>query len=206
MNSTGLLTALLALTVGGWPSLSAQETQKTQDTQQMQEAPRLPRVATSPKASVVQRIGLDTDITIVYSRPGVKGRKIWGELVPYGLAPANQYAPKPFPWRAGANATTTIEFSGPVKIQGKELSAGKYGLHMIPDKDKDWIIIFSKNSSGAGSFKYMEDEDALRVTAKPVTETTFTEWLEFGFENLSATGATCYLRWEKLKIPFELSL
>jgi len=197
MKRTNLLTALLMLAIGGLPPLWAQ---------QEQPAPRAPRAAASPMASVMQRIGPDTDVTITYNRPGVKGRKIWGELVPYGLAPANQYAPKPFPWRAGANATTTIEFSKPVKIQGKELQAGKYGLHMIPEQDKDWTIIFSKNSSGWGSFSYKEEEDALRVTVKPVAEAAFTEWLEFGFENLSATGATCYLRWEKLKIPFDLSL
>jgi len=197
MKSKTLLTALLALTIGGHAPLWAQ---------QEQIPPRASRAAASPMALVTQRIGLDTDVTITYSRPSVKGRKIWGELVPYGLAPANQYTPKPFPWRAGANATTTIEFSKPVKVQGKGLPAGKYGLHMIPEQDKAWTIIFSKNSSGFGSFGYTEEEDALRVTAKPVTDAAFTEWLEFGFENLSATGATCYLRWEKLKIPFELSL
>jgi len=197
MKNKTLLTALLALAIGGHAPLWAQ---------QEQIPPRASRAAASPMASVMQRIGLDTDVTITYSRPSVKGRKIWGELVPYGLAPANQYAPKPFPWRAGANATTTIEFSKPVKVQGKGLPAGKYGLHMIPEQDKPWTIIFSKNSSGFGSFGYKEEEDALRVTAKPVAEAALTEWLEFGFENLSAASATCYLRWEKLKIPFELSL
>jgi hypothetical protein len=153
---------------------------------------------------VFQRVGVDTEITINYSRPAVKGRKIWGDLVPYGLAPANQYAPNPYPWRGGANATTTIEFSKPVKINGNQLSAGIYGLHFIPT-EKDWTMIFSKNSTGHGSFAYKQEEDALRVIVTPV-KTSFTEWLEYGFENLSATGATGYLRWEELKVPFEISI
>ena len=196
MKRTRLATALMALAIAGGPALMAQQTAP-------QAAPA-PRAQASPAATVKQRVGPDTDITITYNRPGVKGRKIWGELVPYGLSPANQYAPNPFPWRGGANATTTIEFSKPVKIQGKELPAGKYGLHFIPT-EKDWTVIISKNSTGYGSFAYKPEEDALRVTVSPV-KAPHTEWLEYGFEKLSATGATCYLKWEELKVPFEISL
>ena len=163
------------------------------------------KVRLSLKASVMQRLGVNTDITIVYSRPGVKGRKIWGGLVPYGMAPGNKESKgKPFPWRAGANENTTIEFSKDVLIEGKRLPAGKYGLFMIPSK-KDWIIIFSKNSSAWGSFSYNKAEDALRITVKPV-EAPHMEWLMYGFDHLAGTSATAYLWWDNLKVPFKIAL
>ena len=159
----------------------------------------------SLKASVTQRLGVDTDITIDYSRPGVKGRKIWGDLVPYGMAPANESSKgKPFPWRSGANENTTIEFNKDVLIEGQKLSAGKYGIHMIPS-EKDWVIIFSRNNSAWGSFSYNQKEDALRVTVTPVTA-PHEEWLVFGFEDLAGTSAVAYLHWEKLKVPFRIKL
>ena len=183
----GLVLALAVLLV--LPSVAAQEA----------------KIPKSLKASVMQRLGTDTDITITYSRPGVKGRKIWGELVPYGLAPGNKYSEnKPYPWRAGANEITTIEFNKNVLIEGKPLPAGKYGIHMIPS-EKDWIIIFSKNSSGWGSFAYKQEEDALRITVAPV-KAPFQEWLEFGFDDLAGTSATAYLHWEELKVPFKIQL
>ncbi len=159
----------------------------------------------SLKASVTQRLGVDTDITFEYGRPGVKGRKIWGELVPYGLAPGNEFSnEKPFPWRAGANENTTIEFTKDVLIEGQKLSAGKYGMHMIPS-EKDWIIIFSTNNSSWGSFSYNQEEDALRVTVTPVAA-AHQEWLVFGFEDLAGTSAIAYLQWERLKVPFTIKL
>jgi hypothetical protein len=162
-------------------------------------------VRPSLKAGVMQRLGADTDITIDYSRPGVKGRKIWGALVPYGMAPGNQYSEnQPFPWRAGANENTTIEFSKNVLIEGKPLAAGKYGLHMIPG-EKEWTIIFSKNNSSWGSFSYKPEEDALRVTVTPVA-VPFQEWLTYGFEDLTGKSATAFLQWEQLKVPFKISL
>ncbi len=163
------------------------------------------KVRKSLKAIVSQTLGSDTDITINYSRPGVKGRKIWGELVPFGMTPGNKYSNnKPFPWRAGANENTTIEINSDIFIEGEKLAAGKYGIHMIPSK-KDWTIIFSKNSSNWGSFAYNQDEDALRVKVKPVNA-PFQEWLIYGFENLTSTTATAYLYWEKLKVPFKIIL
>jgi Protein of unknown function (DUF2911) len=163
------------------------------------------QVRPSLKAGVSQRLGADADITIEYSRPGVKGRKIWGDLVPYGMAPGNKYSKdKPFPWRAGANENTTIEFKKDVLIEGKPLAAGKYGLHMIPG-EKEWIIIFSKNNSAWGSFAYNDAEDALRVTVSPV-KAPHEEWLMYGFEDLAGTSATAYLHWEQLKVPFKIKL
>jgi hypothetical protein len=163
------------------------------------------KIRLSLNANVSQRLGTDTDITITYCRPGVKGRKIWGELVPYGLAPGNKYSKdKPFPWRAGANENTTIEFKKDLLVEGNKLPAGKYGIHMIPS-EKDWIIIFSKNNSSWGSFSYNQDEDALRVTVTPV-KAPFQEWLVYGFDDLAGTSATAFLQWENLKVPFKIKL
>ncbi len=159
----------------------------------------------SPKASVTQRIGVDTDITIDYSRPGVKGRAIWGDLVPYGLTPGNKYSKgKPFPWRAGANENTTIEFNHDLLIEGKKIPAGKYSIHMVPS-ETEFKIMFNKKNDLWGSYAYDPAEDALVISVKPVP-TAHTEWLEYGFDSLSANGATAYLKWEKLKIPFRIEL
>jgi hypothetical protein len=163
------------------------------------------KVRSSLKASVTQRLGTDTDITIDYSRPGVKGRKIWGELVPYGMAPGNDYSKgNPIPWRAGANENTTIEFNKDLLIEGQKLPAGKYGIHMIPS-EKEWIIIFSKNSAAWGSYSYNQDEDALRVTVVPF-KAPHQEWLVYGFEDLAGSSATAYLHWEKMKAPIRVEL
>ncbi len=144
----------------------------------------------SQKASVSQRIGL-TDITIDYHRPGVNGRRIWGKLVPYNEV-----------WRAGANENTTISFTDPVLIEGKEIAAGTYGLHIIPTEN-DWTIIFSKNNWSWGSFFYDPDEDALRVHVKPESA-DFQEWLSYSFEDPSSNSVTAVLHWEKLKIPIKI--
>jgi hypothetical protein len=160
-------------------------------------------VRPSLKAGVSQRIGVDTDITIEYSRPGVKGRVIWGQLVPYGMAPGNRYSKnKPFPWRAGANENTTIEFSKDVLIEGNKVPAGKYGIHMMPS-DKDWIIIFSKDNALWGSYAYNKENDALRITVTP-KEAPHQEWLMFGFDDLAGTSAMVFLHWEKLKVSFKI--
>ncbi len=162
------------------------------------------RVRPSLSASVSQVLGTGTNITIQYSRPGVKGRKIWGDLVPYGMAPGNNYSQgKPFPWRAGANEKTTIEFSKDALIEGKPLPAGKYAIHMIPGENQS-VIIFSKNTAG-NAFVYSEQEDALRVTVNPV-KAPHQEWLQYGFDDLAGTSATAYLHWETLKIPFKIAV
>lgn len=159
----------------------------------------------SPGASVTQRIGSDTDITINYSRPKVKGRKIWGDVVPYGMSPGNKWSKdKPYPWRAGANENTTIEISEDVLVEGKKLPAGKYGIHMIPS-EKEWVVIFSKNNSSWGSFSYKQEEDALRVTVTPV-KAEHQEWLTYGFDDPTESSATAFLHWEKLKVPFKIQI
>lgn len=150
----------------------------------------------SPKASVMQRVGI-TDIRVDYSRPSVKGRKIWGELVPFDNG-------KPIPWRAGANENTTISFSSEVMVEGKSLAAGTYGLHTIPSAN-DWTIIFSKNYTSWGSFSYDEKEDALRVTVKP-RQGDMKEYLTYTFENPTSESVILQLAWEKLQVPVEITV
>jgi tetratricopeptide (TPR) repeat protein len=146
----------------------------------------------SPRGVVTQRIGL-TDITIVYHEPLVGGREIWGKTVPYGKV-----------WRAGANENTTITFADDVSIEGKPLAAGSYGLHAIPNADH-WTIIFSKNSTSWGSFSYDEKEDALRVDVKP-QPAEFREALTYTFDDVKPESAAATLRWEKLAVPFQISV
>ena len=163
------------------------------------------KVRKSLKASVSQTIGIDTEVTFEFSRPGVKGRKIWGDLVPYGMNPGNKYSKdKPYPWRAGANENTTIEFNSDLMLDGNQVAAGKYGIHMIPAED-EWTVIFSKKNEEWGSYSYDEKEDVLRILVKPV-ESFHQEWLTFGFENLEGTSAIAFMHWEKLKIPFSIKL
>jgi Protein of unknown function (DUF2911) len=151
----------------------------------------LPEV--SQAAEVKQRIAL-TDITVKYHRPLVKGRKIWGGLVPYGKV-----------WRAGANENTTIEFSDPVSVEGKPLPKGIYGLHMIPNADS-WTVIFSKTNNAWGSYSYDQKEDALRVTVKPKPLAEEKEALEFEFDDLKPDSTAVTLKWEKLGVPFTVSI
>ena len=159
----------------------------------------------SLKASVSQTIGVDTDITIVYSRPGVKGRKVWGDLVPLGMAEGNKYSNnKPYPWRGGANENTTIEFSKDVTINGNKVPAGKYGLHFIPT-EKEWTVILNKKNDAWGSYTYDEKDDQLRISVTPA-KTPFQEWLTYGFDDLAGTSCSAYLNWEELKVPFKISV
>ncbi len=163
------------------------------------------KIRKSLAAEVSQSLGVDAKVTINYSRPGVKGRTIWGDLVPYGLNPGNKYSDnKDFPWRAGANENTTIDFSSDVKVNGKDLPAGKYSIHMIPSEN-DWVVIFNKVNDAWGSYKYDESQDALRINVTPIAA-PHQEWLVYGFEDLDGTSATAFLQWEKLKVPFKIEL
>lgn len=157
-------------------------------------------VRASLKAGVSQTLGDSTKISIVYSRPGVKGRTLWGELVPYGQV-----------WRTGANENTAISFSNDVLVEGQTLAAGTYGLHTIPG-EMEWLVIFSKNSTAWGSFSYKESEDALRVTVKPQQSEDFTEWLRFSFPQLTpgadkaVTSGQLTLLWGNVQVPVVVGL
>jgi DUF2911 family protein len=146
----------------------------------------------SQHARVIQRVGI-TDITINYHRPLVKGRKVWGGLVPYGQV-----------WRAGANENTTIEFTDPVSVEGKPLAKGIYGLHMLPTEN-EWTIIFSKAAASWGSFTYNQSEDALRVSVKPQAG-EMREALGYDFDEVTPNSAVVTMRWEKLAVPFKVEV
>jgi len=146
----------------------------------------------SQRASVVQTVGL-TNISVTYDRPGVNGRKIWGALVPFDSV-----------WRAGANVNTVIAFTSPVTIGGKQLPAGRYGLFMIPTPQQ-WTVILSREANAWGHFSYNEAEDVLRFSATPVVG-PMTESLVYTFDDPKADAVTVTLRWEKLALPFQLSV
>ncbi len=158
----------------------------------------------SPKAEVSQKIGI-SDISITYSRPSVNGRAVWGNLVPYGMAPNNFGTAKEIPWRAGANENTAFITPVDVKIEGQALAAGTYGLHMIPEESGDVTLIFSDNATSWGSFFYDVNEDALRVKVK-MMDAEMHEQLTYDFENVKTNEATLALYWEKKKIPFKIEL
>ncbi|HEV3470089.1 MAG TPA: DUF2911 domain-containing protein [Pyrinomonadaceae bacterium] len=175
---------------------------------------RLPRP--SQKASVMQTIGV-TDVSITYSRPGVKGRKIWGDP-PAGAAagtatlddararPADAViVPYGHVWRTGANEATLFKVTDDVLINGQPLAAGSYSLHTIPGRD-EWTIIFNKDDGQWGSFSYDEKKDALRVKAKPQTVADSQEWLLFHIEPTGENSAQVNLRWERLRVPFTVEV
>ena len=170
----------------------------------------------SQKASAMQTVGV-TDITITYSRPGVKGRTIWGDppttaattaatlddsrtrvkdapIVPYGHI-----------WRTGANEATQFVVSDDVLINGQPLKAGTYSLHTIPGKD-EWTIIFNSDAGQWGSFTYDEKKDVLRVKAKPQMVADNQEWLAFLIDPVGENAARVNLRWEKVSVPFTVEV
>jgi hypothetical protein len=146
----------------------------------------------SPKATLSQRVGL-TDVTLTYSRPSVKGRAIWGELVPMDK-----------PWRTGANQATTITFSDDVTIEGQKLAAGTYSIVTIPGKD-EWTVIFNNDTKLWWETEYDAAKDALRVKVKPEAAPML-ETFHIGFPSISATGAVLAIEWEKVRVPVKLGV
>lgn len=151
--------------------------------------------APSPLAKFSQKVGL-TDVAIEYSRPSMKGRKIYGDLVPFGEL-----------WRTGANMATTLTFSDDVKIGGKDLKAGSYALFTIPGKDK-WTIILSTNTSQGGTGNYKESEDALRVDVKPIVMDATVETFLINIEDVKSKSALIEIVWEHtvVQVPLEVSI
>jgi hypothetical protein len=171
----------------------------------------------SQKASVMQRVGV-TDITITYSRPGVKGRQIWGDPLPEQTAKGeatldNQNErPKGAPivpwghvWRTGANEATQFVVTDDVLINGQKLAAGSYSLHTIPTKD-EWTIVFNGTANQWGSFNYDPAKDTLRVKAKPQWVNTSEEWLSYSFDPVGEDSAQVNIRWEKISVPFTVKV
>jgi hypothetical protein len=147
----------------------------------------------SPTETLKQHVGL-TDIEIVYSRPGVKGRQIYGGLVPYGGV-----------WRTGANASTKISFSTAVKLNGTEIPAGKYALYTIPG-EKEWTVIIYKDTSLSGASGYNPTNDLVRFQAMPVKLAKPVETFTIDINDLRDDSATIDLVWEKTCVPVKLEL
>lgn len=173
MKSGRISTVLVALVAAATPALG-------------QLATPLP----SPNATVSQTVGV-TKIEVVYSRPSVKGRTIWGELVPYDKV-----------WRTGANAVTKITFDGDVMVEGQKLAAGAYGLYTIPGKT-EWTVIFNTVSTGGPD--HVAEKDALRVKVKPVPA-EMKELFTIGFPAVTSDGATLAFTWEKLRVPVTIAV
>lgn len=153
-------------------------------------APALPQV--SPAATVGQVVGV-TKVEISYHRPAVKGRAIWGGLVPYGQV-----------WRLGANDATTISFSDAVKVAGKDVAAGRYALFAIPTADK-WTFILNKTADQWGAYQYKTDQDALRFEAKPEA-CGAEEWMRFTIAPTGPDSAAVEVAWEKLCVRFPVAV
>lgn len=158
----------------------------------------------SARATVSQRVGI-TDITIDYGRPSVKGREIWGALVPYGFVNLGFGTSTAAPWRVGANMNTTIEFTHDVKVEGKDLKAGTYGLHMAVEENGEVHVIFSNNTTSWGSYFYEESEDALRVKVQS-KEIDHVENLTISFDEFDGTSTVASVKWEKKEIPFKIDV
>jgi len=162
----------------------------------------------SQRSYVKQHIGGVGSVAIEYSSPGAKGRTIYGGVVPYGfnnLGFGLSTADNPSPWRAGADQNTTFTFSHDVKIEGKELPAGKYGFFVAPAKDGPWTVIFSKDNNHWGSFFYNPENDALRVEVE-AEDAESREWLTYDFIDRQPTSATVALIWGGKKLPIKIEL
>jgi hypothetical protein len=180
--------------------------------------PPVPRP--SQKASVSQTLGT-TDVTIIYSRPAIKGRTIFGDA-PESMAtrakgeatldnqnerkPGEPIVPYGHVWRAGANEATLFVVADDVMINGQPLAAGKYSLHTIPTKDGEWTIIFNKDDGQWGSFSYDAAKDALRVKTKAIPKGDSQELLTYSFDPVSDNAANVVLRWEKVAVPFKVEV
>ncbi|MCG8306333.1 MAG: DUF2911 domain-containing protein [Cytophagales bacterium] len=158
--------------------------------------------APSPAAKVSQTIGI-SKISVKYSRPAVKGREIWGNLVHYGYVDQGFGSSKQAPWRAGANENTIVTFSHDALVEGQAIPAGSYGFFIGVHKDGTADIIFSKNHSSWGSYFYSQDEDQLKVEVKTL-EVAHTERLTFDFVDIGNTSATMVLDWEKRRFPVKV--
>ncbi|MHA7128501.1 DUF2911 domain-containing protein [Algoriphagus namhaensis] len=167
----------VALLLGIFPLLFGQQLQMPQ---------------ASPSAQLAQKIGL-TDVTVTYSRPSMKGRKIFGTLVPYGEI-----------WRTGANAATKLSFSTEVEIGGQKLSAGDYALYSIPGKS-EWTIILSKNTDLWGAMGYSADDDVVRFTVKPTKTGKKYETFEITFNNMTDNSADLSMKWEDTGVDFKIT-
>ena len=157
------------------------------------QAQQLKVPAPSPLQTVKQNFALG-DVTIEYSRPAVKGRVIFGDVVPYGKI-----------WRTGANATTKITFSDDVKLEGMDVKAGTYGLYTIPNKDSWDIMLYKDLTLGGNVADYKQENEVLRFKVKPTTLNTKMESLTINLADVTPTTATFEILWENTRVPMKLT-
>ncbi|MDQ5980072.1 MAG: hypothetical protein QG602_3047 [Verrucomicrobiota bacterium] len=155
-------------------------------------APKINFPDASPSVSLTQRVGL-TDIQISYNRPGAKGRKVFGGLVPYDHI-----------WRTGANTATKITFNTALKINGTDIPAGTYELFTIPGATQ-WTVIIHKNMSQWGVYSYDQKNDVARIQAVPVTLDDHVETLDISVNDIRDESATLNIVWEKTRVPLALT-
>lgn len=148
--------------------------------------------APSPTQTIKQDFGLSS-VELSYSRPGMKGRKIYGDLVPYGSV-----------WRTGANSATTLTFGDEVMIGGTKVPAGKYGLLTIPDKD-NWTVIITKQTDVTSPTAYKQDMDVVRVNVKPTTLPNSFETFSMQFHNVKPTTLDLNILWDKTLITLPIA-
>jgi hypothetical protein len=170
----------------------------------------LPPSGGNERGTVTQHIG-PVVVSIDYSSPHVhspqgqdRRGKIWGALVPFGMANLGFGTCKECPWRVGANENTTFTTSNDIQVNGSTLPAGTYALFAIPQQD-EWTWIFSKNHTSWGSFFYDPSEDALRVKAKP-QKAEYREVLTFDFTERKGDHATVAMKWEELAVPIDITI
>lgn len=152
---------------------------------------KLPAASSAQK--VTQGLGIN-DVQLTYSRPSMRGRKVFGGLVPYGEV-----------WRTGANNVSAITFAESVTIAGQEVPAGTYGILTIPNKS-EWTIILSKNSQQWGSYSYSEDEDQLRFTVTPTTLSEAVETFTIDFSDVTTNSLRINIAWENTKVGFDVTV
>jgi hypothetical protein len=156
------------------------------------EAQPLKTPAPSTTQTIKQEFGLGS-VELSYSRPGMKGRKVFGDLVPFGKV-----------WRTGANQATTISFSDDVTIGGTAVKAGKYGLVSIPDKD-NWTLIITKQLDITSPAAYKAENDVVKVTAKPMAMKDVMESLTMQFANIKSNGCELHIMWENTAVSLPIS-
>ena len=159
----------------------------------MAQAPAVEFPAPSPACTLKQRVGM-TDIEVSYSRPGIKGRKVFGGIVPFDQL-----------WRTGANQSTKISFSTDVKLNGNDVPAGSYALYTIPGED-EWTIIISKNTKLWGSFGYDAKDDLVRFKVQPLTVENPVETFTIEFTRIRDNSAVLYLLWDRTVVPISIQL
>ncbi|WP_026209598.1 DUF2911 domain-containing protein [Cytophaga aurantiaca] len=157
------------------------------------QAQTLKTPAPSTSQTIKQAFGLG-DITVDYSRPSVKGRTVFGDLVPYGKI-----------WRTGANAATKITFSDDVKVEGKDVKAGTYAIYTVPNKDSWEVMLYSDLTIGGNTSNYKTENEVIRVVVKPTALSKSVETFTINLSDVTATSTTLEILWEKTSVPVKIT-